>query len=84
VALKTKRTYNLHVTTIERVRELVGRPGAPDSQDGIVEMAVERLYREFQAEEEAAMWSAAREDPEFYGETREIARDYRDVETWPK
>lgn len=84
MVVKTKkRTYNLSESTIERVRELVGRAGAPGSQDGVVELAVERLYLEFRAKEEAALWSAAREDPEFYGESKEMARDYRDLESWP-
>ncbi len=80
---RTKRTYNLSATTVHRVRELAGRSSVAPTQDGVVELAVERLYLDVQAEDEAAEWEAAREDPAFQSEMRSLAHDY-DAEDWPK
>jgi hypothetical protein len=80
---KTKRTYNLSPTTLDRVRELAAHPGLAHSQDGVVEMAVERFYLEVRSREEAALWQAAANDPEFAGEMRSLANDFRDTEVWP-
>lgn len=81
---KTKRTYNLSQTTIERVRELAAHSGIARTQDGVVEAAVERLYLEVRAQEEAELWSAARDDEAFQAEMEAIARDFRDAESWPR
>lgn len=81
---KTKRTYNLSQTTIERVRELAAHSGIARTQDGVVEAAVERLYLEVLAQEEAELWSAARDDEAFQAEMEAIARDFRDAESWPR
>jgi hypothetical protein len=62
MGVKTKRTYNLSQETVERVRELAERSGIAPTQDGIVETAVERLYLEVRAEQEADLWATARED----------------------
>ncbi len=43
---RIKRTYNLSPESVEQVRRLVGETGLADSQDGIVELAIERRYRE--------------------------------------
>jgi hypothetical protein len=80
---RTKRTYNLSPSTVARVRELAETYGAAGSQDGVVELAVERLYREIREREEAAAWAAASEDPEFRSEMRDIAAAYGDRESWP-
>lgn len=80
---RAKRTYNLSAEAIAHVRDLVGRPGAAASQDGVVELAIERLHREIQDQEEAALWSRAAQDPEFRAEMRDIATAFADLETWP-
>jgi hypothetical protein len=82
MATRTKRTYNLSETTVHRVRELAGRPSVASTQDGVVEVAVERLYLSVLEEQEAAAWDAAREDLEFQVEMKALARDY-DSEDWP-
>ena len=53
MATKIKRTYNLSPESIEQVRRLAGEAGLADSQDGIVELAIERLYREVRDRDEA-------------------------------
>ncbi len=80
---RTKRTYNLSEQTVSRVRELAGRYEAAPSQDRVVELAVERLYRAVRDEQEAQAWARAAEDPEFRAEAKRIARDYGDRESWP-
>lgn len=80
---KTKRTYNLPVETVNQVRELVGQYGT-SSQDAVVELAVERLFREARDLDEAARWAAAAGDPEFQDEMRAIASDFGDATTWPR
>jgi predicted transcriptional regulator len=71
-----KRTYKLSRETVERVRELAERSGIARTQDGIVDAAVERLYLEVRAEQEADLWATAREDQEFRAEMSAIARDF--------
>jgi hypothetical protein len=84
MATKTKRTYNLSDRTVSRVRELAERYGAAPSQDGVVELAIERLYRDVRDREEAGLWAAASEDPEFHAEMRSIAGEYGRLEPWPE
>ncbi len=80
---RVKRTYNLDPSTVHRVRELAGLPDVAPSQDGVVDLAVERLYLEVQARQEADAWENAARDPAFASEMAGIASDYRDGETWP-
>ena len=80
---RTKRTYNLPVETVNQVRELVGQYGT-GSQDAVVELAVQRLFREARDLDEAARWTAAATDPEFRDEMRAIATDFGDTTTWPR
>lgn len=82
MSMRTKRTYNLSESTVHRVRELAGRSSVASTQDGVVELAVDRLYQEVLGEEEAAVWATARQDPEFLAEIRSLGRDY-DTEDWP-
>ena len=81
--MKVKRTYNLSDSTVRRVRELAGEYRVSETQDGVVEKAVERLYHDEQARQEAEAWTAARSDPEFQAEMAAIARDFEDRDTWP-
>jgi hypothetical protein len=81
---RSKRTYNLAETTVRRVRELSERYGAAPTQDGVVDLAVERLYIELRDAAEAEQWASVRQDPAFQAETREIERVFRDAETWPE
>jgi len=83
MSTKTKRTYNLSTKAVAHVRELAGRPGSATSQDGVVEFAIERLYRDIRDQEEAAVWSRAADDPEFRAETRALATAYGDLDSWP-
>jgi hypothetical protein len=80
---KMKRTYNLSVEVVTHVRDLTALMGNTVSQDRVVEMAVERLYRELRDREEAAAWADAAADAEFRSEMREIASGYGDRESWP-
>lgn len=81
---RTKRTYNLALPTIRRVRELSETYGAAPTQDAVVDLAVERLYLELREQAEGERWAAAAADPEFRAEMREIGRDLRYAESWPE
>jgi len=80
---RTKRTYRISTRTQERVRELSARYGVAGSQDAVVEAAVDRLYREVEAQAEADRWADAAADPGFRAETEAIARVFDAAETWP-
>jgi hypothetical protein len=80
---RTKRTYRLSGRTQARVRELTSRYGVAGSQDAVVEIAVNRLYREIEAQAETERWVEAAADPEFRSEIADIARLFDDAETWP-
>ena len=80
---KIKRTYNLGAATIRRVRELAKLQDVAASQDAVVELAVERLYQEVRARQEAAAWDEAAADPTFTSEATRIQADYGDTEAWP-
>lgn len=79
----SKRTYRLTERAQSRVRELAGRYSVAGSQDAVVELAVDRLYREIEAAAEAREWEAAAVDPSFRAETDAIASEFADAETWP-
>ena len=79
----SKRTYRLTERAQSRVREMAGRYSVAGSQDAVVELAVDRLYREIEAAAEAREWAAAAEDREFRGEADLIAREFADAESWP-
>lgn len=80
---RIKRTYNLEESTIRHVRELSADYGLADSQDAVVELAVERLYREALDAAEAQAWSDAAADPRFGAEMRKIAADLDRDDHWP-
>ena len=80
---RTKRTYRLSARTQARVKELSARYEVAGSQDAVVEVAVDRLYREVEAQAEGDRWAEAAGDPAFRRETAEIARLFDDAETWP-
>ena len=83
MALKTKRTYNLHAATVERVRALAAQGEAGGSQDAVVEAAIDQFYRQVRDREEAMQWAAAARDPEFAAEAQGIETAY-DTAVWPK
>lgn len=83
MSTKTKRTYNLSTAAIEHVRDLATRGDVATSQDGIVEIAIERFYREVRDQEEAALWARAATDTAFQAEMRTLAAEFRDLEAWP-
>lgn len=81
---KVKRTYNLSERTVRAVRELTEQYGTGMTQDGMVELAVSELERRLVDAREAAVWAAARNDPDFQGEVADLEAAYRtaDAETW--
>jgi hypothetical protein len=81
---RAKRTYNLAEATVRRVRELSDLYGAAPTQDGVVDLAVERLYLERREQAEAERWAAAAEDPDFQREMRDVQRELRYAESWPE
>ena len=81
---RTKRTYNLAEPTVRRVRELSDVYGAAPTQDGVVDLAVERLYLELREQAEAARWASAAQDKAFRREMRSVATDLRSAESWPE
>ena len=81
---RAKRTYNLAEPTIRRVRELSEVYGAASTQDGVVDLAVERLYLELQQEGEGARWAEAAADPAFEREMRALDRELHWAESWPE
>ena len=83
MARRSKRTYNLAERTVHRVRELAELYGASPTQDGVVDLAVERLYLEHRDRAEADRWAAAA-DPDFQREVREVREDLRYAEAWPE
>ena len=80
---RTKRTYNLSTATVHRVRELAEQYGAARTQDGVVELAVERLYHEARARAEAEQWATAATDPDFQTEMADIAAAFDEPDSWP-
>jgi hypothetical protein len=80
---RTKRTYRLSERAQSRVRELAGEYGIAGSQDAVVELAVDRLYREVEAEAEARRWAEAATDPAFRAEAADLEREFSGIETWP-
>ena len=81
---RVKRTYNLDEATVRHVREMSSEYGVADSQDAVVEIAVERLYREALDRVERERWAAAAADPAFIAEVREIAADLDGDANWPR
>jgi hypothetical protein len=80
---RTKRTYRLSERAQARVREMAGEYGVGGSQDAVVELAIDRLYREVEAEAEARRWAAAAADPTFTSEAMDLEREFSGLETWP-
>jgi hypothetical protein len=81
---RIKRTYNLEDVTVRHVRELSAEFGVADSQDAVVELAVERLNREAIDRVEGERWATAAADPTFVAEIRDIAADLDGDESWPE
>ena len=81
---RIKRTYNLDESTVRHVRELSAEYGLADSQDAVVELAIERLYQDALDRVESDRWAAAAAaDPAFVAEMREVAADLDGDEAWP-
>jgi hypothetical protein len=81
--IRSKRTYRLSERAQARVREMAGEYGVGGSQDAVVELAVDRLYREVEAAAEAKRWAAAAADPAFTTEATDMEREFSGLETWP-
>ena len=84
--MRTKRTYNLPERTVRTVRELAASYGVAETQDGVIELAVDELARRLREDAEAERWAAAAVDPAFVGEARDVGGAYAsaDAETWPR
>jgi hypothetical protein len=80
---RVKRTYNLPEQTVHRVRELAAGGSVGSSQDAVVETAVERLYEQIRADDEARRWAEAANDPDFRADMTTIARELDDPDAWP-
>lgn len=80
---RTKRTYRLSERAQGRVREMAGEYAVGTSQDAVVELAVDRLYREVEAAAEALRWESAATDPAFAREVSDLERSFSTAETWP-
>ena len=80
---RIKRTYNLDESTVRHVREMSAEYGLADSQDAVVELAVERLLRVALDRVESDRWAAAAADPAFVAEMREVAADLDGGDAWP-
>lgn len=80
---RLKRTYNLEEATVRRVRELSADYGLADSQDAVVELAIERLYQEALDRVEAERWTAAAASPAFVEEMCGVAADLDIDGLWP-
>jgi hypothetical protein len=83
MSAKTKRTYNLSPEAVAHVRDLAARGDLAPSQDGVVEMAIEQLYREVQDREDAARWSMAACDEGFRREMHTLAAELDGPAEWP-
>ena len=81
MSTRTKRTYNLSIGTVRRVREMAEQYGVAPTQDAVVALAVDELERRLREEREASVWEEAATDPAL----TELADAYRnaDRETWP-
>ena len=84
--MRTKRTYNLPERTVRTVRELAAAYGVAETQDGVVELAVDELARRLRDEQEAARWAEATGDPAFRAEATDVETAWApaDLETWPR
>jgi hypothetical protein len=69
-----KRTYNLPERTVRLVRDLAVDSGLAETQDGVVELAVDELARHLLEAEEADAWAEAAEDASFAAEAAAIER----------
>ena len=83
MSTRTKRTYNLSPEAVAHVRDLAARGDIAHSQDAVVEMAIEHLYRDVRDREEAARWSAAARDGGFQREMRTLAAELDGPAGWP-
>jgi hypothetical protein len=83
--MRTKRTYNLPERTVRTVRELAASYGVADTQDGVIELAVDELARRLREDAEAEQWAAAADDQAFIAESADVSTAYAsaDRETWP-
>ena len=65
------------------LRELSADYGLADSQDAVVELAIERLYQEALDRVEAERWTAAAASPAFVEEMCGVAADLDIDGLWP-
>ena len=83
MSTKTKRTYNLSAEAVAHVRDLAARGDLAPSQDAVVEMAIDQLYRGVRDREDAARWATAANDGTFRQEMRALAAELDGPAGWP-
>ena len=83
MSTKTKRTYNLSPEAVGHVRDLAARGDLAASQDAVVEMAIEQLYRDVRDREDAVLWSRSSQDAGFLREMRALESELDRPKGWP-
>ena len=59
---RVKRTFNLTEWTVDAIREMALLHEVADSQDAVVELAIEELRRQVADRQEALLWARAATD----------------------
>lgn len=78
---RIKRTYNLTPEAVAHVRAMAGRADLPPSQDAVVELAIDHLYRAVSDADDAVRWAGAAQDRAFLVEMQSVASDIAEAET---
>jgi hypothetical protein len=83
---KVKRTYRLPASTVDAVRDMVERRHLADSQDSLVEMAIEDLAMVLRLADEAEEFASLRDDEQLRAEADELDGDFAALsrESWPR
>ena len=80
---KTKKaTFNLHITVLNAVDEVMARGMAP-SKNALVEQALIREVKELRRQQRKTLWQEAAKDTLFLADIKQVEEDFRyaDAET---
>ena len=80
---KTKKaTFNLHITVLNSVDEVMARGMAP-SKNALVEQALIREVKELRRQRRKTLWQEAAKDTLFLADIKQVEEDflYADAET---
>ena len=80
---KTKKaTFNLHITVLNAVDEVMARGMAP-SKNALVEQALIREVKELRRQRRKTLWQEAAKDTLFLADIKQVEEDflYADAET---